>query len=482
MRWWRSVRVQGVALLAVLVALPLLVAAVLGEADDERRRLVQATVAEAGAAIGTGLAAELEGASPADGARIEQVLARYDGQGRVIRVLLRPEQAAADAFYLVAAAPRIPREAMDGERRMLLEVGALPGAAGSCDAPEGGLRMLPAGHEVLTAVVAIAGRAGCWAVVIGTDAARLRGVADPDPYWQRPEARAALAIYGMMAGLIGLIFAGLWLSLLRMGRVAERAEGRAEPGFAAAATVPELAGIARAFDAMVLRMRRGAEMLRQSAEANAHAFKGPIGTIRQALEPLRRSTGVAGWLAPVDAALNRLDGLVQAARVLDSQAADLLEPEMAEIDLSALVAAFAEGFAQSHPGRVVAEVVPGVGVRGQEEALETVLENLVENALGFAPPDRPVRISLRQEGMEAVLAVEDEGPGVEPALLGRIFERYFSQRPPEGEPGGATGGDGNFGIGLWLVRQNVRLMGGSVVAANRAPQGLSMTVRLPALD
>jgi two-component system sensor histidine kinase ChvG len=330
--------------------------------------------------------------------------------------------------------------------------------------------LLGAGREVLTAVATVAGRAGCWAVVIGTAEARLQGVASPDPYWQRPEARAALAIYALMAGLVALIFSGVWRALLRMRRLAA-GEETAE-GFAETARVPELATLAAAFDAMVVRLRRSAEMMRQAAEANAHAFKGPIGTIRQALEPLRRHDDTARWLEPVDAALNRLDGLVRSARVLDSAAAELLEPELEAVDLSELASAVVDGFASSHPGRVAGAVALGVVVRAQVEALETVLENLIENAMGFSPPGRPVRVALRREGTEAVLTVEDDGPGVAPERLAHIFERYYSHRP--GQAPGA-----HFGIGLWLVRQHVLLLGGAIAAVNRRQGGLSVEVRLP---
>jgi two-component system sensor histidine kinase ChvG len=305
-------------------------------------------------------------------------------------------------------------------------------------------------------------------VVIGTAEARLRGVADPAPYWQRPEARAALAVYALGAGLVALIFSGVWRALRRMERVA----GEQAEGFAAAARVPELSGLAGAFDAMVLRLRRSAEMLRQAAEANAHAFKGPIGTIRQALEPLRRDAQAATWLAPVDAALNRLDGLVRSARVLDTAAAELLEPELEEVNLSELAAAVVDGMGASHPGRLAGAIALGVAVRGQAEALETVLENLIGNALGFSPAGAVVRVALRREGAEAVLTVEDDGPGVAPERLAHIFERYYSHRP-----GSAPGA--HFGIGLWLVRQHVLLLGGGIAAANREGGGLSMTVRLP---
>ncbi len=469
MRWWRSLRVQAVALLAVLLALPLLVLGVLGDADDERRALLLAAVSDAGAAIGTALAGELETLAPADIERLPASLDRFAGPQRSIRVLLRPQGAGeAGGFFLLAAAPPIAPESVDAERRMLVALGVLPPAADRCDGPRAEPLLLGAGQEVLSAVVTVAGQAGCWAVVIGTAEARLRGVASPAPYWQRPEARAALVIYALMAGLVALIFSGVWRSLRRMERLAGADRG----GFVQAAGVPELASLADSFDAMVLRLRRSAEMLRQAAEANAHAFKGPIGTIRQALEPLRRHGDAARWLEPVDAALARLDELVRSARVLDSAAAELLEPERVKVDFSALTLAVGEGFASSHPGRVEGEVVPGVVVRAQAEALETVLENLIENALGFAPHDKPVRVVLRLAGAEAVLTVEDDGPGVAPERLGQIFERYYSHRP--GQAPGV-----HFGIGLWLVRQHVLLLGGAIVAANRAEGGLSVEVRLP---
>ena len=468
MRLFRSLRLKVLALLAILVALPVLVLGVLGDADQERRALLLAAVSDAGGAIGTGLAAELEGLAPAEIERLPATLERFAGPTRSIRVLLRPDGAEADAFFLLAAAPPFAPAEMDAERRMLIDLGILPRAAGRCDAPRGEPILVGAGQEVLTAVVTVAGQAGCWAVVIGTAEARLRGVADPAPYWQRPEARAALAIYALGAALVALIFSGVWRALRRMERVAaDKGEG-----FAAAAGVPELSGLGASFDAMVLRLRRSAEMLRQAAEANAHAFKGPIGTIRQALEPLRRDAQAATWLAPVDAALGRLDGLVRSARVLDTAAAELLEPELEEVDLSELAAAVVDGMGAGHPGRVAGAIALGVVVRGQAEALETVLENLIENALGFSPQHAMVRVALRREGAEAVLTVEDDGPGVAPERLGHIFERYYSHRP-----GAAPGA--HFGIGLWLVRQHVLLLGGAIQAANREGGGLSMTVRLP---
>jgi signal transduction histidine kinase len=89
-------------------------------------------------------------------------------------------------------------------------------------------------------------------------------------------------------------------------------------------------------------------------------------------------------------------------------------------------------------------------------------------------------VSLCVADGTALVAIEDEGPGVPVAALGRIFERYYSDRratpcsdtSPTGEPA-------HFGIGLWIARQNVRALGGEITVANRMPRGLSARVSLP---
>jgi two-component system sensor histidine kinase ChvG len=80
--------------------------------------------------------------------------------------------------------------------------------------------------------------------------------------------------------------------------------------------------------------------------------------------------------------------------------------------------------------------------------------------------------------------VDDEGPGVDPANLDRIFERYFSHREPgrgmpEDEAAAHQAGAAHFGIGLWIVRRNIEAFGGRVRAENRPTGGLRMTVALP---
>jgi two-component system sensor histidine kinase ChvG len=228
-------------------------------------------------------------------------------------------------------------------------------------------------------------------------------------------------------------------------------------------------------------------MLRQAAEENAHAFKGPIGVIRQVIEPQLRQTAVddvrlLDSLRIVASALERLDGLVQSARYLDSATAELLVPELSRVNLSALARSFVGSYGAASATRQVhleADIEDEITVSGQPETLEEILETVVDNAVSFSPVGGCVSVQLRCNAGSAVLSVRDDGPGVAQECLERIFDRYYTYRPDEK---GCSRNHTHFGIGLWLARQNTIGLGGSIIASNRDPRGLCVTVVLPTAE
>jgi two-component system sensor histidine kinase ChvG len=123
-------------------------------------------------------------------------------------------------------------------------------------------------------------------------------------------------------------------------------------------------------------------------------------------------------------------------------------------------------------------------VLASEEVVELAIENLLDNASSFAPPGSAVTVALWREAPYAVLAVSDEGPGVAPHLLEKIFERHYSDRPIEIAAAGATGSPASehFGLGLWIVRHQVQGVGGTVFAKPNRPRGLTVIVRLQLAD
>ena len=479
-RWLRSIRVRAAGLAIVLVVLPILIFTILERADSDRRGLILAAVRDTGDAIAAALAPGLRELRPADIGQLDTALARFGVPDRSIKILLRPAAAGSD-FFFVASQPALSPDQAQAERRQLLDLGILPDLASDCAARllrQSGASTIDDGAQALVSVTAVQGTAGCWAVVIATSQRRILGAIEARPFWMREEVRLALAIYALMATLIAAIFAGVWAGLLRFRRLALMPQR--DFSFADATDIPELAQLARAFDEMVHRLQAGAHMLRTAAEENAHALKGPIGTIRQLLAlpelaPPGLAPPQAQALRGITTALDRLDGLVRSARHLDEAAADMLAPRLAPLDLSALVGGFIDTDRAMHPPPgtpIDAAIEPGVWVRAQDEMVETILETVMDNARGFSPADGRIEIRLARTGDVAELTISDEGPGVAQARLERIFERYHSLRP-EG------GGSNHFGIGLWLARQHARACGGDITATNRAPRGLALRITLP---
>ena len=140
-----------------------------------------------------------------------------------------------------------------------------------------------------------------------------------------------------------------------------------------------------------------------------------------------------------------------------------------EVDLAALVEGVCEDLREI--GREVAvEAGPRLVARVRPLALRRALRNLVENAVAYGGR---ARVSLRGEAGEAVVAVEDDGPGIPEDQLERVFEPFVRL---EGSRSRETGG---VGLGLAIARSVVRAHGGELTLANRPGGGLTATVRLP---
>ena len=298
--------------------------------------------------------------------------------------------------------------------------------------------------------------------------------------------RIAGAIYLALAAIVLFVFFDFWHSLISFGRTARNVVANEGGGFAEKNIIPELGVVAGEFDRMVETLQESALSLRRAAEDNAHAFKTPIGIIRQSLEPIRRRLAsddarAARALAAINSSLDKLDGLIATARRLDRATADSLDPPRERVNLSniarAIVSEIGQGLATDGP-RVTVEIADGLTVIGSAELIETVVENVVDNAVSFSPPRGTIRVHARREGRRARMVIEDEGPRrvVGPAATASSTATIRSV-PFAGK---ASGSKNNFGIGLWIVRRNVEAMGGRVYAENRKPNGLRMTIELPA--
>lgn len=496
-----SIAAKVAVVIVVFFAVPLLLYGQFRNADSDKRVLLLESLENQGQMIGEALRPQLDAY---DGEALRGIGETLERLGRVdsvkIKLLLRPADGGdPDGFYYIASAPPVSGDYLQRERSELVQTGVFDKLRDTCagNRPLAVRYVNPAGkEEVLTSVTPVQTSAGCWAVITSHASDDALGAAVGRPYWQTPEVRLAVVIYVIMALLVLAMFFGVWRSLRRFAAAARsiRLNAADAPGasFSRTNRVPELAGVASEFDRMVETLRNAARAIRHAAEDNAHAFKTPIATIAQSIEPLKRSVGddqprARRALELIDRSLVRLDALVAAMRRMDEATAELMEAPRTRIDLSDFLDRTLDGYAEAARARGLTftrSIDQRVAVTASEDMMETVLENLLDNAIDFSPEGTAIDVSLRNGAGEAWLAVGDQGPGVPADRAEQIFERYVSTRATidgDGQAGADAepAGMQHFGIGLWLVRRNVESLGGSVHAEDNDPNGLRVVVRLP---
>jgi signal transduction histidine kinase len=164
-----------------------------------------------------------------------------------------------------------------------------------------------------------------------------------------------------------------------------------------------------------------------------------------------------------------VDGLLVLARADAPVAARRTE----RVDIARLIRAATEritGRAREQGVTVDARTVEGLAVMGDATGLERVLDNLLDNALRFAPAGTSVDVTVTTDRSRARIAVADHGPGVAPDERSRVFER-FHRAPGSRGPGA--------GLGLAIARAVVDAHGGLISVTDTPGGGATFLVELP---
>jgi signal transduction histidine kinase len=174
----------------------------------------------------------------------------------------------------------------------------------------------------------------------------------------------------------------------------------------------------------------------------------------------------------------RLERLVK--ELLDSSRieAGRLELYLARTDLIALVREAVEEQRRLTPERILhLQAFPEqeVLVVVDKERVKQVLSNYLSNALKYSPEDRPVEVGLQVEGQQARVWVRDEGPGISPALLARVWERFYRAPGIEVLSGSGVG----LGLGLYLSRTLIEQQHGQVGVESTPGHGTRFWFTLP---
>ena len=225
-----------------------------------------------------------------------------------------------------------------------------------------------------------------------------------------------------------------------------------------------------------------ADQVRRDFVANvSHELRTPLTAIRGYVEALmdeppdlQQTRHFLEIVARHSARMERLvTDLLRLAR-LDARQEFL---DVAPCEVQQVIGAVAADLSQAIDAkkqRVSINVAPDANMIDADPAkLHDVLRNLIENAVNYSPDGTNVQVDARRRDTSIDIVVSDSGPGIPPADLKRVFERFYRVDKSRSRPGGT-------GLGLAIVRQLVELHGGTVTADNRFEGGARFTVTLPA--
>ena len=321
------------------------------------------------------------------------------------------------------------------------------------------------------------------------------------------ERYAIIQVFAVAAGVM------IVLSVLLAGTIAEPirkladAAQRVRKGVKSREEIPdftnrhdEIGHLSGSLRDMTKALYNRIEAIESFAADVAHELKNPLTSLRSAVETLPRvknDDSRGRLLAVIQHDVRRLDRLISDisdASRLDAELArnDAAPVDMAQV-LEAVVSLQNQTRRDGQPGIELSVERRGQRpggrqdflVMGHDSRLGQVMVNLIDNARSFSQPDKPVRVILSRVGPDVLISVEDDGPGIPPHAIERIFERFYTDRPDEGF-------GQNSGLGLSISRQIVEAHRGSIRAENRLDRstgaedpprlGARFVVRLPAVQ
>lgn len=297
------------------------------------------------------------------------------------------------------------------------------------------------------------------------------------------QGRGLLLVFGI--SLIGAVLAALFMSsgitspLRRLqrnteafaaGDFTERADDTQGP--------PEIRGLARSFNSMTERIAGLVDKQRAFAGDASHQLRTPLTALRLQLERADAMIdddpeGARERIEAASAETERLQRLVEGLLMIARS--DGTAQPVVDVDVSALVNERAEvwaPFAEERGIRLLTAAAAGLHATAVPNALEQIVDNYLDNALGVAREGDTITITAVRHHEMIGVHVMDEGPGMQPEHLAHAFDRFW--RAPDAPHGGS-------GIGLAVVQHLATLSGGEAQLRNRSDRsGLDASVLLPA--
>lgn len=230
-------------------------------------------------------------------------------------------------------------------------------------------------------------------------------------------------------------------------------------------------------------VRRELEISRQQQNfmiAITHELKTPISVARLNLETLqKRKLDEQQQQRLIQTTLqetNRLNALCNNMLLSSQIEAGGYRLTLEETDLSELVSTCVQDFINRYPQHEIRSAIKDeLFVSGDRLLLQMLVNNLIDNAVKYAPKELPVTINLSDENNKIILQVKDEGPGIAAAEKEKIFTKFYRVG------NAATRSAKGTGLGLYLVKRIVQQHNANISVTDNKPTGAIFTVDLDVL-
>jgi signal transduction histidine kinase/CheY-like chemotaxis protein len=243
----------------------------------------------------------------------------------------------------------------------------------------------------------------------------------------------------------------------------------------------------RRLSAQWLRLQRANGFKNEILGTVAHDLKNPLGVILGRTEMLTELIGAGSSRESVTA---QVEHIRDATRRLTSMVDHLISDAMADafdisirrepVDIAGLVSEVADAnqpLAVNKQQTITVSAPPNFVTMCDSDRIREAIDNLISNAIKYSPIGGKIAVVVSHEQNNTVIRVADEGAGLSPEDLGRLFGRFqrLSAKP--------TAGESSTGLGLSIVKRIIDMHGGQVTADSDGPgQGSTFTVVLPATE
>lgn len=235
----------------------------------------------------------------------------------------------------------------------------------------------------------------------------------------------------------------------------------------------ELARLARSFNAMLTALAASREQQAQLISDAGHELRTPLTSLRTNIEVLMRVKDLPAGdrvelVRDVEAQMEELTNLI--GDLVDLARQEETQPDPIEVRFDSLVVAAVERARRRAPGLTFDMHLTAGSVRASPALLERAILNVLDNAAKWSPPGGTVEVWLQRGGCWT-LDVHDHGPGISPADLPHVFDRFYRADTARSMPGS--------GLGLAIVHQVVTDHGGTVSVSVPPEGGTLVHIELP---